>query len=108
MTQKNTTYKSQGAEFISDISFEDMILILKKWINYLLTKWIVIFFIGVLGGLFGVIYAWQKPITYNAKLTFVVEEGKSASTGLGGLSSLAGQFGIDLGGGQWGGAIVGR
>lgn len=107
MTQKKSNYKSQETEFISDLSFEDMLQVMKKWVVYLSTKWVVIFFVGLVGGGVGVIYAWQKPVTYISKLTFVVEEGKSASAGLGGLSSLAGQFGLDLGNASGGGLLSG-
>lgn len=52
--------------------------------------------IGLIGGAMGAITAYFWPVTYTAKLTFVVEEGKSGGGGL--LSSLAGQMGIDIGG----------
>lgn len=107
MTENNTNYKSQEAELISDLTFEDVLQIVKKWIVFLSTKWLLIFFVGLVGGGLGVIYAWQKPITYISKLTFVVEEGKSTSAGLGGLSSLAGQFGLDLGNASGGGLLSG-
>lgn len=52
--------------------------------------------IGMIGAGFGALYAWTRPITYTAKLTFVVEEGGSGGGSL--LSGLAGQFGFDVGG----------
>jgi hypothetical protein len=51
---------------------------------------------GVIGGGAGTFYATLVPVTYTANLSFLVEEGKSGSGG--GLASLAGQFGFDLGG----------
>jgi hypothetical protein len=59
---------------------------------------------GLLGGGIGLLYAYFTPIKYTSKLTFVVEEGKS---GGGGLASLAGQFGFDLGGAGGGGVFSG-
>jgi hypothetical protein len=49
----------------------------------------------------------MQPITYTAKITFVVEEGKSGGSSLGGLASLAGQFGVDVGGASGGGVLSG-
>ncbi|RZL17462.1 MAG: hypothetical protein EOO89_07780, partial [Pedobacter sp.] len=45
---------------------------------------------SLIGAVFGILLAWKWPVTYSAKTTFVVEEGKGSGTGL--LSSLAGQF----------------
>lgn len=53
-------------------------------------------FIGLLGALIGALYAYLKPVTYTANLTFVVEEGKASGGSL--LSGLAGQLGFDIGG----------
>lgn len=52
--------------------------------------------LGLVGAGLGALYAWTSPITYTAKLTFVVEEGGAGSGSL--LSGLAGQFGFDIGG----------
>jgi uncharacterized protein involved in exopolysaccharide biosynthesis len=71
----------------------------KEWWSFLLTQWWKIMIIGLVGGVVGFIYAMYQPTYYTAKMTFVVEEGKSGSSGLGGLASLAGQFGVDVGGG---------
>lgn len=51
---------------------------------------------GIVGAIFGIAYAWLKPITYTSRLTFVVEESKAGGGSL--LSGLAGQLGFDLGG----------
>ncbi len=62
-------------------------------IKLIINKWKLIFLICFITALIGVLIAWLTPITYTSKLTFVLEEGKSNA---GGLSSLAGQFGVDL------------
>jgi len=49
---------------------------------------------GVLIGLF---IAWYKPVTYTSRITFVVDDTKGSSGGSM-LSTLAGQFGFDIGG----------
>lgn len=51
---------------------------------------------SILGCLIGFLIAWFWPVTYTARTTFVVEEGKSSGGGL--MSSLAGSLGLDLGG----------
>jgi len=72
--------------------------------TYLLSKWKILFFTCFIGGLLGLSYSFLQPVKYVAKLNFVVEDGKS---GGGGLASLAGQFGFDLGGSTTGGVFSG-
>ncbi|NCD72282.1 hypothetical protein [Mucilaginibacter agri] len=57
-------------------------------------KGLALVFIG--GSLLGALAAWVSKPTYTAKLTFVIDDSKS--TGGGGLSALAGQFGFNLDG----------
>ena len=87
-----------------EISLKELILKIKSVWSFLLTKWRIIVLIGLLGGGIGLLFAYLTPIKYTSKLTFVVEEGKS---GGGGLASLAGQFGFDLGGVSGGGVFSG-
>jgi hypothetical protein len=87
-----------------EISLKDLIVKIRSVWSFLLKKWLIIALMGMLGGGIGFLYAYLKPIKYTSKLTFVVEEGKS---GGGGLASLAGQFGFDLGGASGGGVFSG-
>lgn len=89
-----------------EISLKELIQKLGEWWVYLKTQWWKIAIAGLLGGIIGFVYAWMQPITYTAKITFVVEEGKSGGS-LGGLASLAGQFGVDMGGSSGGGVMSG-
>ena len=50
----------------------------------------------IVGLALGAALAWKWPVTYTARLTFVVDDSKS--TGGGGLAALAGQFGFNLDG----------
>ncbi|HEY0175307.1 MAG TPA: hypothetical protein VGC08_02950 [Pedobacter sp.] len=50
----------------------------------------------VLAACAGAAFAWKWPVTYTARLTFVIDDAKSS--GGGGLSSLASQFGFNLDG----------
>ncbi len=76
-----------------EISFEDISVKLNVWISYLKLHWWKIIIAGFIGGGLGYTYAYLKPKKFVAKLTFLVEEGKTG----GGLASLAGQFGFDVG-----------
>jgi len=87
-----------------EISLKELVQKLQSVWKYLLTKWIIISLAGLLGGTLGLVYAFMQPLRYTAKLSFVVEDGKSAG---GGLASLAGQFGFDLGGAGGGGIFSG-
>lgn len=90
-----------------EMSLKEIIQKVGEWWSYLLTQWWKITLVGFIGGCIGFVYAWMQPITYTAKLTFVVEEGKSGSSGLGSLASLAGQLGVDIGGSSGGGVLSG-
>lgn len=91
----------------NEITLQELFAIILKWYNFLKTQWIKIFIVAFVFGLCGFIYASLQPITYMAKITFVVEEGKGGSSGLGNLASLAGQFGVDVGGSSTGGVLSG-
>jgi hypothetical protein len=88
-----------------EISLKELIEKGRELFNYLLSKWAIILLAGILGGLVGFYFAWLKPVKYTAKISFVAEEGRSSS---GGLASLAGQFGLDLGGSSGGGIFAGE
>lgn len=80
-----------------EISLKELILKIGEWWKYLLSKWIIIFIAGIIGGVIGLTYAYLKKPIYKAELSFALQDEKSG----GGLSSalgLASQFGIDLGG----------
>jgi hypothetical protein len=67
--------------------------------SYLLSKWVIIFVIGLLGSLLGYTYAYfNKPI-YTATTTFVLEDESLGGGGLGSLSGLASIAGVDVGSG---------
>jgi hypothetical protein len=80
-----------------EISLKDLILKIKSFISYLLSKWKVILTICSIGAIMGFIYAFSKKPLYKAELSFVLQDERSGG-GLGGALNLASQFGIDLGG----------
>lgn len=67
-------------------------------ILFALKQWRLLAIAALIGALLGVGYIWLKPINYIARITFVVEESKSAGGGGSLMSALAGQFGVDIGG----------
>ncbi|WP_304063970.1 Wzz/FepE/Etk N-terminal domain-containing protein [Pedobacter glucosidilyticus] len=84
-----------------EISLKELILKLKEWYLYLLSKWKTILIAGILGGALGLAYALIKKPVYTATTTFVLEEGESGG-GLGAYAGIASMVGIDLGGGGGG------
>lgn len=89
-----------------EFSFKEVKENLYDFKNYFKNMWWKIFISGLIGGTIGLVYASRQPIFYTAKNSFIVEEGK-ANTGVNSLSSLAGQFGLDLGTNSGGGFISG-
>ncbi|MGZ3756569.1 MAG: Wzz/FepE/Etk N-terminal domain-containing protein [Mucilaginibacter sp.] len=90
---------------VDEISLKELILKLGAWWRFLLSKWVTIVIVGIIGGAIGLTYTFLKKPIYKADLSFALEDEKSA----GGLSSalgLASQFGFDLGN-SGGGAFSG-
>lgn len=82
-------------------TFKDAFIKGKEWFNYLLSKWIIIVVVGLLGGGLGFFYAFLQKPSYKAVLTFALEDQQQDGKFSGALS-LASQFGFDLGGGGGG------
>jgi hypothetical protein len=82
-----------------EISLKELIQKAGEVISYLKTQWWKLLLISLFGGIGGYFYAkFQKP-QYTAKLTFALAEGGDKMAG---ISSIASQFGMDLGGGSSG------
>jgi uncharacterized protein involved in exopolysaccharide biosynthesis len=89
-----------------EISLKELILKIKEWYRFLLTKWLVIIAAGIIGGAIGLGYAFTQKATYTASLSFALEDEKQGGGGLSGALGLASSLGIDLGGSA-GGAFSG-
>ncbi len=89
-----------------EISLKEIVVKIKEFKNFLITKWKQVILFGLLGGLLGFTYAWFQKPKYTAELTFALEEKSAGSGGLGAYAGIASQFGIDIGGGG-GGAFTG-
>jgi len=82
----------------NEISLNDVVVTTGKLVKFLLSKWLIIFIAGLIGGIAGVTYAWIQQPKYQAVLTFTTDEEAQSTTS--GLSGLVSQFGINLGGGN--------
>lgn len=78
-----------------------------NWFQFLKSQWLKIGLVSLLGAIIGFLYAYLQPIKYSAKIMFVVEETKTGGGSLSNLASLAGQFGLDVGGGGGSGILSG-
>lgn len=77
-----------------EISIGDILRKGRSALSYILSKWILLLIVGILGGGIGYIIASYAKPKYKAELTFVLStESKTSS-----FSGLASQFGLDLGG----------
>lgn len=86
------------SRYHEEISFKKFIKSINEWVKFIRPKLLYIFFIGLISSVIGFYYAAGIKTNYRAKLTFIVEDGKGASSNLGGIASLAGQFGVDVSG----------
>ncbi len=84
-----------------DVSFFDLLRLLKRTFSYLRKKLVIILTVGIIGAFIGLLISLLTPTRYLSRVTFVIEESKGSNVG---ISALAGQFGLDLGGG--GGSIL--
>jgi len=96
MNSENINKEPQNSD---EISLKELIFKLKKWFHYLLSKWVIIFVISVVGGGLGLTYAISKKTIYTAATTFVLEDSGSQSGPLSQLGGLASIAGIEIGGG---------
>ena len=90
-----------------EISLKELIFKIREWWQYLLSRWVFILIVGILGGGIGLTYAWLTKPTYQAVVTFALEDDKGSGGGLSGALGLASSLGIDLGtsaGGAFSGA----
>jgi len=78
-----------------EMSLKELLLKIGFWWKYLISKWLIILFFGLLGGCLGLVYARLKKPVYIATTTFVLEDEKG-SGGLGNLAGLASMAGVDI------------
>ena len=84
------------------IKYSELKAVILRFLNYFISQYKLILYITLITSALGLLYGKLQPSTYKATATFIVED-KSGKGG-GGLSGLASQFGIDVGGLTGGGA----
>ena len=84
------------------IKYPELKAVIQRFLNYFISQYKIILLITIITSALGLIYGKLQPSTFKATATFIVED-KSGKGG-GGLSGLASQFGIDVGGLTGGGA----
>ncbi len=97
MSELNDIMKllNDGEEKESKLSMKEIVSMVKKYILALWDKkWIVVA-AGIIGGIIGFIYAYNRKTTYTAEYTFTLGGSSPTSGGISGLSSL-----LNLGGGS--------
>ncbi|MCU7548503.1 hypothetical protein OCK74_05215 [Chitinophagaceae bacterium LB-8] len=87
---------------VAEYTLVDILNGVRTFINYLLSKWWLVLLFSCVGAGLGIVYFYIQKPKYEAACTFVLEEKQS---GMAGLSGLASQFGIDIGGLSGGGSI---
>lgn len=96
MSENKTIQTQQNNE--EEVSLKELIIRVKNLWNYLLNRWLIILLVAAIGGTIGLCVAIFKKPTYEAELTFVLEDQKSGGGGLGAYAGIAAQFGINIGG----------
>ncbi len=76
-----------------EISLKEILLIIREWYKYLLSKFLIILIVGVIGGVCGLLLAIFSKPKYGASLSFILANSNQSNSGLLGIAS---QFGIDL------------
>jgi uncharacterized protein involved in exopolysaccharide biosynthesis len=84
------------------IKYPELKVLVGQFFKYALSQYKLLLIVCTVTAALGLVYGKLQPHTYKATSTFIVED-KSGSRG-GGLSGLASQFGIDVGGLTGGGA----
>lgn len=82
-----------------ELSLKEIILIIKDWWKYLLSKWLIIVICGLLGGGLGILYSLISRPKYTAHLSFALIEGGGSMSGLADLASSFGLGGLMSGNG---------
>jgi len=78
------------------LSLKELAKEIKEWRRFVVSKWLPILLLGIIGAAAGLVYALIKKPEYKAVTKFVLEEEEQSSL-LGNLGGLASIAGIDLG-----------
>lgn len=95
MEPVNTTQQKND-----EVSLKEVILSLREWLHYLLSKWKVLLIALVIGAIVGIAYSFFSPRKYVAKTTFVLDEDSQGGNSLGALAGLSNALGAGSGDGS--------
>jgi uncharacterized protein involved in exopolysaccharide biosynthesis len=87
-----------GMNVNEELTFKELVLAIRGLVQYLWSKIIWIALVVLIGGVIGGYLAYTTPVTYQAQLTFMLNE--ESGGGGGGLNSILGQIGLGGGGGS--------
>lgn len=87
----------QNAKDPNEVTLRDLILKIREWYQYLLSRWTVVLGFCILGGIIGSLVSYIKKPVYSATTTFVLEEGDKGG-GAASYAGLASMMGLDIGG----------
>src|SRR3954469_24135391 len=76
-----------------EISIKEIIVSIRQGIKFLFSRWLFILIAGIIGGAFGLWYAFNAKPEYTASLSFILSNNSQSGNGILGLAS---QFGIDV------------
>lgn len=93
----DTLLKNEQSTDNGDITLVDIILTIRKWYFFLLSKWIIICIMGLVGAGVGFYWAYKQKAIYTATLSFAMEDDKGGGSGLSGAMGLASSLGFDIG-----------
>jgi uncharacterized protein involved in exopolysaccharide biosynthesis len=85
-----------------EFSLKEFISIISRSIQFLKAQWLIICIVSLLGAGLFYLYAYFQKTIYKASLSFVLQDENQQGPGGSGLSSIASQFGVDIGGGASG------
>ncbi len=85
-----------------NIKYPELKSMTSKFIKYFIGQWKMVFLVCIITGALSFTFGKMQSSKFTAVNTFIVED-KAGSKG-GGLSGIASQFGIDIGGLSGGGA----
>ncbi|OCX53937.1 hypothetical protein BEL04_06560 [Mucilaginibacter sp. PPCGB 2223] len=103
---KTTKLSVDDSAAKEEISIHEMLLMFRNSYRYLLSKWLAIAIVSLLGAISGLAYSIIKKPTYTANCVFVLED-NSKSGLLSQYAGLASMAGIDIGGIAGGGVFQG-
>jgi hypothetical protein len=83
----------------NDMSLKDIILKLKDWIKYLLSRWYLILAFAIVGAVIGYWSVKDNRPLYTATTTFVLENGNQSGSGMGQYAGIASMMGVEVGSG---------